>query len=84
MMYHKAVLFQDMEIAKQILATSDPSETKALGRLIANFDEETWKMKRYDIVLAGNMAKFKASEECRKELLATAEKYLVEASPYDR
>ncbi|KAG8860337.1 hypothetical protein FRB96_003986 [Tulasnella sp. 330] len=84
MMYHKAVLFNDIEIAKKILDTTNPKETKALGRRIADFDEEIWEMKRYDIVLAGNMAKFKASEECRKELLATGERYLVEASPFDR
>ncbi|KAG9002176.1 hypothetical protein FRB93_011802 [Tulasnella sp. JGI-2019a] len=84
MMYHKAVLFEDAAIAEEILATTDPKKTRALGRRISNFDEEIWEMKRYDIVLAGNIAKFKASEECKKNLLATGNKILVEASPSDR
>lgn len=34
MMYQKALLFQDMEIAKQILNTSNVGKIKALGRSV--------------------------------------------------
>jgi len=84
MMYHKAMLFRDEEVGKQILETSDPRETKALGRRISNFNEEIWESCRYDIVVAGNLAKFKSSAYCREKLLATGDKRLIEASPLDR
>ena len=32
MMYQKAIIFEDTEIAKKILKTKDVSEIKALGR----------------------------------------------------
>lgn len=84
MMYHKAKLFGDDAVAQTILETSDPKALKALGRQVSNFDQEIWEMKRYDIVVAGNMWKFRCSEECRKKLFETGEKELVEASPMDR
>ena len=34
MMYQKAVLFQDTEIAEEILQTTDVGKIKALGRLV--------------------------------------------------
>ena len=34
MMYQKAVLFKDMEIAEQILATDNVGKIKALGRAV--------------------------------------------------
>jgi len=84
MMYHKAMLFDAEDVAKKILLTSDPKETKALGRSISNFDDEIWQARRYDVVLAGSLAKYRSSKECRDNLLATGDKQLVEGSPFDR
>lgn len=84
MMYQKAILFGDKEIAEQILETTDPKQTKELGRRIADFDAEIWESKRYDIVVAGSLAKFKSSAQCKEKLLATGDRQLVEASPFDR
>lgn len=39
MMYKKAVCFGDKDTADKILATEDVAEIKALGRLVANYNE---------------------------------------------
>lgn len=38
MMYHKALLFNDMKISKLILKTKQPGKQKELGRAVKNFD----------------------------------------------
>jgi len=84
MMYGKAMLFGDLEIAQQTLAAVHPKEHKALGRKVTSFDDAVWKARRVEIVMAGNRAKFSQNEELRALLLATRGTELVEASPYDR
>jgi ribA/ribD-fused uncharacterized protein len=84
MMYHKALLFNDSDVATEILAATTPIEVKALGRQVKNFDEETWKENRYRIVKEGNILKFTQHSDLRDKLLATQGKMLVEASPRDR
>lgn len=84
MMHAKALLFHDEEIAERILEVTHPGEAKKLGRLVENFDGAVWERRREDIVLAGNLAKFRAHPELREVLLRTGERLLVEASPVDR
>jgi ribA/ribD-fused uncharacterized protein len=84
MMYHKALLFDDSEVATQILEAVTPIEVKALGRQVKNFDEEIWNENRYRIVKEGNILKFTQHLDLREKLLATKGKMLVEASPRDR
>lgn len=81
MMYQKAILFNDMDIADEILDTSDARTQKALGRAVKDFDEETWHARRSGIVEEGNYWKFKSDPSV---LLASGERELVEASPRDR
>lgn len=104
MMYHKAVLFGDAEVAAQILDAGHPREVKALGRKVRNFDDAKWTAERERIVQNGTLLKFTnaITEEgfrqgtCAKDdapllegslkdmLLATGDKLIVEASPFDR
>ena len=84
MMHGKAVLFDDQEVAAEILATEDPRKHKALGRKVRNFDDKIWKRERVAIVTAGSRAKFSQNPALREVLLATAPTELVEASPTDR
>jgi ribA/ribD-fused uncharacterized protein len=84
MMYGKALLFGDGEVAREILAADHPRQHKALGRKVKGFDDAIWRRERERIVLAGNRAKFTQSDELRELLLATRGTTLVEASPYDR
>ena len=84
MMFGKAQLFGDVEVAQEILAADHPRTHKALGRKVRGFDDARWRREREGIVHAGNRAKFGQSPELRAALLATAGTTLVEASPYDR
>jgi ribA/ribD-fused uncharacterized protein len=84
MMYHKALLFNDPDVATQILEATDPKDVKALGRMVKDFDDDTWKDKRYQIVVDGNFLKFRQHDNLRKLLLETEGSFIVEASPRDR
>ncbi|MGW5668866.1 NADAR family protein [Micromonospora sp. NPDC003776] len=84
MMWHKAVLFGDAEVAAQVLTAAHPHRAKSLGRQVRGFDEATWAARRYDIVVAGSVAKFGQHEELKRFLLGTGDRVLVEASPLDR
>jgi ribA/ribD-fused uncharacterized protein len=84
MMYGKALLFEDAEVATRILAAAHPREHKALGRKVKRFDDAAWKRAREGIVKTGNRAKFTQNPELLAQLLATRGTTLVEASPYDR
>lgn len=83
MMHMKAILFNDLEIAEQIMQEKNPREQKRLGRLIKNFDKATWDKNCFAIVYKGNLNKFYQNEDLKKELLSTGDKFLVEASPLD-
>ena len=84
MMWRKALLFGDDEIAEKIYKTKSPKSVKALGRKVGNFDEETWMENNFDIVVQGNLLKFQQNPDLLDQLLQTGDKILVEASPYDR
>ena len=83
MMAGKARLFGDAEAERLVLADDDPDRAKGAGRRVRGFDEDTWTAHRYALVLAANTAKFGQHPPLAGFLLATGEKVLVEASPYD-
>ncbi|GHF08466.1 hypothetical protein GCM10017786_47830 [Amycolatopsis deserti] len=83
MMWRKAMLFGDTATAEQVLRAPHPRRAKELGHRVAGFDEERWVASRYDIVVAGSVAKFGQHPELRRFLLGTGERVLVEASPVD-
>lgn len=58
MMYQKAILFGDTQIAAEILRTSSPRKVKSLGRKVSNFDEAVWNRERERVVYEGNILKF--------------------------
>lgn len=84
MMYKKALMFHDYDVAKKIMETSNPRDQKALGREVKNFDKDTWEKYCRDIVYDGNVAKFTQNKELFAELMATGDKEFCEASPYDK
>jgi ribA/ribD-fused uncharacterized protein len=84
LMWHKAVLFGDHEIADDILDATTPARAKDLGREVRNFDGPTWNAHRFDVAVAGSVAKFACHEDLRGFLVGTGDRVLVEASPVDR
>jgi ribA/ribD-fused uncharacterized protein len=82
-MFFKAMHFNDNATCVKIRKTPNPKEVKALGRLVKGYDESEWARVRYQIMLNLNQDKFDQIEEYKQELLATGDKIIVEASPYD-
>lgn len=84
MMYSKAVLFKDTEVAAKILQTEDPAAIKALGRMVKNYDDAIWCARSYEIVKRGLYAKFSQNPRLRKKLLSTGNLLLAECAVNDR
>ena len=84
MMYCKAILFKDKEIAERIMKTNNPNEIRSLGRIVVNFKPKVWDEKCMTIVENGCYLKFTQNKDLKKKLLETGNKKLVEASPYDK
>lgn len=84
MMYKKALMFGDYEIAEKIMEADHPRDQKALGRKVKGFDKDHWERYCKDIVYDGNVAKFTQNEDMLDELMFTGNMTIVEASPKDK
>lgn len=84
MMAGKAGLFEDAAAIEDVLRSPTPAAAKSRGRAVRDFSEERWVAARYDIVVAGNLAKFSQDDDLRRYLVSTGTRVLVEASPFDR
>jgi ribA/ribD-fused uncharacterized protein len=84
MMAAKALLFGDAETAARIRQAPHPGAAKALGRQVRGFCEQVWAERRFELVVAGNLAKFGQHHDLGTFLLGTGDRVLVEASPQDR
>jgi ribA/ribD-fused uncharacterized protein len=83
MMYHKAMLFFDIESAKKIMTTTDVRKIKAFGREVKFFNSKVWDYYKAEIVYTGNKAKFTQNGVFKEMLISTNGKTIVEASPND-
>lgn len=83
MMFAKASLFGDLNIARQILETPDPGTQKRLGQAVTGFNHEKWDEWKVDIVYRGNIAKFQQNAEALRQLQTSGNAMLVEANPRD-
>ena len=84
MMWRKALLFDDAEVAAEVLAARTPAEVLGLGRRVRGFDDGSWTAHRWEIVVTGSVLKFGQDPALRDYLLSTRNRVLVEASPLDR
>lgn len=84
MMYHKARLMSDTEVAEQILTTQSPAEAKHLGRKVKNFKQDIWDAACDRVVEQGQYLKFGQNADLKKVLLDTGGREIVETSPNDR
>jgi len=83
-MASKALLFNDLEIYGKIFEAKTPQEFKNLGKLVKNYDSNTWNAHKDRIVIEGNIAKFSQNSDLKNFLLSTGDKILAEASPVDK
>ncbi|XP_060557482.1 uncharacterized protein DDB_G0290685-like [Ruditapes philippinarum] len=71
MMFKKAELFEDREIANQVLKCKDPKKIKAFGRKVRGFNQEIWQQHCLYIVKEGNREKFLQNNDYLADLLLT-------------
>lgn len=83
MMYKKAMCFNDIGIAKQILEIDDVAKIKELGRKVSGYNDHIWNGVRQIIIYDGLIAKFTQNEELRARLLATDNAMLAECAVRD-
>ncbi len=84
MMWRKAQLFGDHDVAAEVLKATSPARAKELGRQVSGFDSEMWTRHRWEIVVSGSLAKFTSDPALTAYLVGTGDAVLVEASPDDR
>jgi ribA/ribD-fused uncharacterized protein len=84
MMAGKARLFDDKQGLAAVLAAASPKDAKGAGRAVRGYSDQAWAAARFDLVVAGNLAKFRQNPALAAFLSATRGKVLVEASPRDR
>ena len=70
----KATEFKDDETLKKILKTKTGKAVKALGNKVKDFNEDTWKLRRDDVMKKAVRAKFVQHPELRKKLMEAGEK----------
>ena len=83
MMAQKALLFGDKKHFKAIVKNPSVKAAKQLGREVQGFNSRVWDKHKFDIVVAGNLAKFSQNSALKQFLLSTNNAVLVEASPSD-
>ena len=83
MMFNKAMIMNDIEIAEQILKHPSPRTVKALGRQVKNFNKALWDEECENVVLRGNLLKFTQNSTLLDRILEQQDKIFVEASPVD-
>ena len=84
MMYQKAIVFNDTDIAEQILQTSNVGKIKALGRCVRNYNDIIWNGMRQIIVYKGLLEKFTQNDELKQKLLQTGDDILAECAVQDK
>lgn len=83
MMYKKAICFNDVAIAEQILSTNDVAQIKELGRLVSGYNDSIWSGIRQIVVYDGLIAKFAQNENLRNLLKSTEKAILAECAVKD-
>lgn len=83
MMYRKAVCFDDVSVATQIMGTNDVAVIKSLGRAVAGYDDGIWAGIREKVVFDGLMAKFSQNIDLKRRLLDTGDSVLAECATKD-
>lgn len=84
MMYNKAILFKDNDIALKILNTNDPKTILQLGRQVKDYHEQIWSPVRFDIVYKGTLEKFNQNKDLKEYLISTKDLIIHEAFSFDK
>jgi hypothetical protein len=83
-MAEKARLFKDDQALRMIIKAIDPADQKRYGKGVKGFDERKWSSVCFDVMLRGNLEKYKQNPKLCEKLLDTGNLGMVEASPKDK
>ncbi len=81
LMYAKAKQFGDDSAADKIMKSNNPVVQKQTK--VANFHADLWKQTAPEVMKQALLLKFNQNPDLKKDLLATGEKMIAEASPHD-
>lgn len=86
-MYAKAYIMNDFEMANRIAShvlrgRETPLVYKRMGRKVANYDDSLWDKYRQRVMKSVLYSKF-CEPSMRQLLIATGNRKIIEASPYD-
>lgn len=84
MMYKKAMLFKDIDVAEMIMEQTHPRKQKFLGRQVRGYDDAIWMANCQDIMVPALVSKFMQDTYSLKCMFDSVGTILVEASPYDK
>ena len=82
-MCRKAEVFGDKVNMLKIVEAQTPAQAKEIRRQVSPFDENVWKIERYNALYQTVLIKFQQSKDLLKLLLETGNRYVVEAADYD-
>lgn len=84
MMYEKAAIFGDFDMAQKILTEKDAAKIKRYGRQVVNYDDVVWNGICQIIVYRGLLAKFLQNEDLGRKLNETGDAVLAECAVQDK
>ena len=84
MMYQKAVVFKDKDIASQIMKTNDVARIKDFGKQVSNYNDTVWNGMKQIVIYKGLLEKFRQNEKLKKALLDTGDDILAECAVSDK
>ena len=82
-MFYKAMYFDDVITAEQIINEPRPYGAKKLGRSVKNFNVEIWDQESLSVMYYVNTLKYQDSV-LAQVLIDTGDRLIAEASPYDK
>lgn len=83
MMWSKAAFFGDKVNAEKAIKETDPRKAKDIGRDVKPFNKKEWDRVCLEMVTDILLAKFTQSKQCRRVIMDTGSRELVEASKFD-
>ena len=82
-MMSNARLFGDQESVTQIMQEKDPLKQKQLRKTIKNYDQTRWRASAPELITPGLLSKFEQNPVCKKVLLQTQQRLIIEANKHD-
>ena len=73
----------NLQLADQIMQSSNPITVKSYGRKIKGFSDKIWDEWKFKVVVNGNYLQFSQNDKMKQILFSTGDREIVEASQKD-